>query len=188
MSSVWMDGAGRGLARHWGWIVLRGVAAILFGVLALALPGPTLAAMTLLWGAWALADGVLALASAWRARDRAGRQWPLVAVGVLGILVGAFTVAWPGATALSLLLLIAAWAIVTGVLQVVAAIRLRKVIDNELWLGLSGLLSVAFGVLMVLNPAAGAVAVAWTIGAFAVAFGAALVMLGLRLRRAASAG
>jgi uncharacterized membrane protein HdeD (DUF308 family) len=175
------------LARNWGWIALRGAAAILFGVLAFAWPGITLVVLTLFWGAYALLDGVLALVGAFRMKDEGKPIWPLVLVGVLGIAAGILAFMWPGMTALILLIFIAAWAIVTGVLQIVAAIRIRKVIDNEWLLILSGALSVAFGALMVWSPGAGALAVVWVIAAYAIFFGILLVALGFRLRGLARA-
>ena len=170
------------LARSWGWIVLRGVAAILFGVLAFAWPNLTLTVLVIFWGAYALSDGLLALIAAFRIRDGGRPMWPLVVVGVLGIAAGVLTFMWPGMTALILLSFIAAWALITGIFQVVAAIRLRKMISNEWLLALSGLLSIAFGALMIARPGAGAVAVIWIIGWYAILFGLVHVMLGFRLR------
>lgn len=166
----------------WGWILFRGVVAVLFGLLALSIPGLTLVTLTLLWGGYALAEGVLTLIAAFRLRDRGKPLWPLVLVGLLGIAAGLITLIWPGITALTLLALIAAWAIAIGVFQIIAAVRLRQVIENEWWLGLSGLLSLAFGVLMVLNPGAGALAVIWLIGGYAIVFGLLLIALAWRLR------
>jgi len=170
------------LGRNWGWIVLRGVAAVLFGVLALARPGITLAALVFMWGAYAIVDGVLAMVAAWRGRRDGGPLWSLFVVGALGIAAGVVTYRAPGLTALVLLLVIASWAIGVGVLQIVAAIRLRKEIEGEWALGLSGVLSAAFGILAVLHPGAGALAVLWMIGGYAVAFGVLLIALGVRLR------
>lgn len=170
------------LARNWGWIVLRGVAAILFGVLSFAWPSITLAALVLLFGVYALADGLLALVAAFKIRDGGKPMWSLLVVGLLGITAGIFTFAWPGMTALVLLAFIASWALITGFFQILAAIRLRAVITNEWLLGLSGLLSIGFGVLMLARPGAGALAVIWIIAWYAIFFGATLVMLGFRLK------
>ena len=170
------------LGRNWGLIVLRGTAAVLFGVLALARPGITLAALVFMWGAYAIADGVLAMVAAWRIRGHGRPLWSLFVVGALGIAAGVVTYRWPGLTALVLLMVIASWAIGVGVLQVVAAIRLRKEIAGEWALGLSGALSVAFGIMAVLHPGAGALAVLWMIGGYAVGFGVLLIALGFRLR------
>ena len=176
-NTMWSD-----LGRNWGWIVVRGIAAVIFGVLALVLPGVTLAALVLLWGAYALADGIIALIAAFRIRDRGKPFWALLVVGILGIAAGILTFIWPGMTALVLLAFIAAWSLVMGIFQIIAAVRLRKSIENEWLLGLSGLLSIIFGVLMLINPGAGALAVIWVIGAYAVLFGVLLIALGIKLR------
>ena len=170
------------LGRNWSWVVLRGVAAVLFGVLAFAWPGITLAALVIVWGAYAFADGILALVAAYRVRDQGKPFWSLVIVGLLGIAAGIVTFIWPGMTALLLLMFIAAWALVMGIFQIVAAIRLRKEIRNEWLLGLSGVLSVLFGIIMFVQPGAGALAVIWVIAAYAVVFGILLIWLGLRLK------
>jgi len=171
------------LGRNWGWVVLRGVAAVLFGILAFAWPGITLAALVIVWGAYALADGILALVAAYRVRDQGKPFWSLVIVGLLGIAAGIVTFIWPGMTALVLLMFIAAWAVVMGIFQIIAAIRLRKEIKNEWLLGLSGVLSVLFGVIMFVQPGAGALAVIWVIAAYAIVFGILLIWLGLRLKK-----
>lgn len=171
------------LGQHWKWIALRGVAAVIFGLVAIAWPAIALAVLVLVWGAYAFVDGVFTLLAAARMRESGRPIWPLVLVGLLGVVAGLVAFFWPALTALGLLMLIAAWALVTGVLQIIAAIRLRKALANEWWLGLSGALSVLFGVLMIANPGAGAVAVAWVIGAYAVFFGVMLVLLALRLRK-----
>ena len=170
------------LGPRWGWIALRGVAAIVFGLLAFVLPGITLAVLTLLWGAYAFIDGVFALIAAFRLRDGGRRMWSLLAVGVLGVVIGVLTFVWPAITALSLLLLIAAWAIATGVFEIAAAIRLRKEIDNEWLLILSGVASVVFGALLIVWPASGALALIWMIASFAILFGVLLVALAFRIR------
>ncbi|MEE9103865.1 HdeD family acid-resistance protein [Pseudomonas nitroreducens] len=171
------------LGQHWKWIALRGVAAVIFGVLAIAWPAIALAVLVLVWGAYAFVDGVFTLLAAARMRESGRPIWPLVLVGLLGVGAGLVAFFWPALTALGLLMLIAAWALVIGVLQIIAAIRLRRALANEWWLGLSGALSVLFGVMMIANPGAGAVAVAWVIGAYAVFFGVMLVLLALRLRK-----
>jgi uncharacterized membrane protein HdeD (DUF308 family) len=170
------------LGQQWGWIVLRGVLAVLFGVMAVTWPGVTLAALVIVWGAYALADGIFALAGAWQVRDQGKPFWALILVGLIGIAAGVLTFMWPGMTALALLMVIAAWACVMGVFQIVAAIRLRKLIEGEWLLGLSGLLSVLFGVLMVASPGAGALAMLAMIAAYAIVFGVLLIVLGLRLK------
>lgn len=170
------------LKRNWGWIVVRGVAAVIFGVLAFMWPAMTLAVLLLFWGAYALIDGVLAVVAAFRVRDRGKPFWALLIVGVLGVAAGILTFFWPGITALVLLTFIAVWALVMGIFQIVAAIRLRKVIENEWLMALSGVLSVIFGALMLWSPGAGALAVVWIIASYAIIFGILLIALGFRLR------
>jgi uncharacterized membrane protein HdeD (DUF308 family) len=141
----------------------------------------TLVTLIVFYGAFALADGVLAIAAAITGGVPAPRWWLAVA-GLLGIAVGLMTFAWPGLTALALLMFIAAWAIVTGVMQIVGAIKLRKEIDDEWWLVAGGVLSVLFGLGMVIFPGAGALALVVVIAAYAIAYGVMLVMFSLRLR------
>lgn len=183
ISQSLQDGVLQDLKRNWGWIVARGVVAVLFGVLAFIWPAVTLAVLVLLWGAYALADGVLALLAAVRVRDHGKPFWALLIVGVLGIIAGILTFFWPGMTTLVLLVFIAAWALAMGISQIAAAIRLRKAIQNEWLLALSGVLSVIFGVLMLWSPGAGALAVVWVIASYAIVFGVLLIALGFRLKR-----
>jgi len=150
---------------------------VLFAIVTFALPGVTLAVLVLAYGAFALADGVLAVVAGVR-----GRWWGLLLAGMLGIAAGGVTLLWPSLTALALLYLIAAWAVVTGILQLVAAVQLRGEIANEWLLGLIGVASVIFGVLLVVNPGAGALSVLWLIGAFAFAYGVLLLTLAFRIR------
>jgi uncharacterized membrane protein HdeD (DUF308 family) len=175
--AMWND-----LSRNWGWMVVRGIAAVCFGVLALLVPGVTLAVLVLMWGAYALVDGIFSLLAAIRIRDRGRPFWALLAVGVLGIFAGIATFAWPGITAIVLLTFIAVWALVTGILEIVAAIRLRKSIENEWLLGFSGVVSVLFGLLLIAHPGAGALGVLWIIGAYAIVFGVLQIAHGFNLR------
>ncbi len=170
------------LAEHWWAITIRGVAAVVFGVLISLAPGIGLMALVILFGAYAIVDGVFNVVAAVRhAREHQRWGWLLFS-GVISILAGVLTFLWPGISAFALLLLIAAWAIVAGIGQIVAAVRLRKEIKGEFLLILGGVLSVAFGVLAFLFPAAGALAVVIWIGAFEIVFGALLVALSLKLR------
>jgi uncharacterized membrane protein HdeD (DUF308 family) len=169
------------LARNWWVVLLRGLAGIIFGVLTFIWPELSFAALVLLFGAYAFADGVLALITAVRQRGN-DRWWLLVLHGILGMAIGVATVLWPGITALALLYLIAAWALVTGALEIAAAIRLRKVITGEWLLALAGVASVALGILLVLFPGPGAFALVIWIGAYALVAGVLLVMLAIRLR------
>lgn len=164
-------------------MVARGGAlAIAFGLLAWTWPGLTVVALVILWGAYALADGVISLVTAFQWRDSGKPLWMWILVGIAGIAAGVLTFIAPAITAIVLLMFIAAWAVIIGVLQIVVAIRLRREIDNEWLLGLSGLASVVFGVLMLLRPGAGAVAVVWIIGLYSVLFGVLLLMLAFRLK------
>src|SRR5947207_8781156 len=170
------------LAENWWALVIRGVAGVVFGIAALVWPPGAVAALVLLFGAYALVDGIFNLIAAFRA-PREGKRWGWLAFsGVTGIATGLIAFFFPGITALALVLLVASWSVVTGVAEIVAAVRLRKQIRHEwLWI-LSGLLSVAFGVLLFLLPAAGAVALAVWIGAYMLVFGALLIAFGIRLR------
>lgn len=170
------------LARNWWVILLRGVLALIFGVLTFVWPGITLAVLVALYGAFALVDGVLAIVAAIRGGAPAPRWW-LALVGVFGIAAGVLTVLWPQITAVVLLMFIAAWAIAMGVMQIVGAIKLRNEIEGEWLLIASGVLSVLFGVMLVAWPGAGALAMVLVIGAFAIMFGILMIGFSLRLRK-----
>jgi uncharacterized membrane protein HdeD (DUF308 family) len=170
------------LAKNWWALVLRGVAGIVFGILAFVMPVVTLAALLLLFGAYALVDGIFNIVAAATGGRGARPWWALLLAGLAGIGAGLVTFVMPGLTALALAYLIGIWAIVTGVLEIVAAVRLRKEIRNEWLLGLSGALAVAFGALLLFAPGAGALAMVLWIGAYALVYGALLVFLGFRLR------
>ena len=170
------------LAKNWWLLLLRGIAAIIFGLLAFAWPGLTLLTLILFYGAFALVDGVLAIAAAITG-GVPGSRWWLAIVGLLGIAAGLLTFLTPGLTALVLLFFIAGWAIVTGVFEIIGAIKLRKEIDNEWLLILGGIISVLFGVGMMLAPGAGALALVWVIGAYSVVMGVIFVALAFRLRK-----
>jgi uncharacterized membrane protein HdeD (DUF308 family) len=169
------------LARNWWMLLLRGICALLFGIAAFAWPGLTLVTLVLLYGAFAFVDGALALAAAIMGGAPAPRWW-LAITGLLGIAAGLATWFWPGLTALVLLYFIAFWAIATGIMQIVGAVRLRKAIDNEWFLIAAGALSVLFGVLLVVQPGTGALAVIFTIGVFAILYGVLMIAFALRLR------
>jgi uncharacterized membrane protein HdeD (DUF308 family) len=166
----------------WWALVLRGLAAIAFGVLAFLLPHITLTALVFLWGAYALVDGILAIAAGVKSHAENKRWWVLLLEGLLSVTAGVLAFAIPGITALVLLILIAAWAIVTGAFEIGAAIQLRKYITGEWLLALAGVASVLFGFALLLNPNAGAIAVVWLIGAYAIVFGILLAVLGFRLK------
>ncbi|MDB6112999.1 MAG: hypothetical protein JWR69_4749 [Pedosphaera sp.] len=171
------------LTRNWWLLALRGVAAILFGVIAFIWPGITLIGLTFLFGAYALVNGVLAFWAAYNAPKGYPRFGGLIFEGVLSVAAGVLAFIWPGLTALSLLIIIGVWAIINGAIEIAAAIRLRKVIANEWWLVLAGIVSVLFGLLILARPGAGALALVWWIGTFAIIFGALLIGLSFRMRR-----
>ena len=162
---------------------MRGLVAIVFALLTWAQPGVSLAALVLVFGIYVLADGLLGVWSAIAKRRDNRHWWLLLLWGLVGIVVGVMTFIMPGITGLVLLMYIAAWAVITGVLQIVAAIRLRKEIKGEWLMILSGLVSVAFGVLLFLQPGAGALAVAWIIAAYAFIFGVLMVLLAFKVRK-----
>lgn len=172
------------ISGYWRSVALRGVLAMIVGVTALIWPAATLGVLVLLFGAYALVDGlVMAGTALFGGASAAGRRAWLLLAGVAGIAAGLVTLAWPGITALALLWLIAAWAIVTGVMEFVAAVSLRRELANKWLLGLGGIVSVAFGVSLAVRPAQGALAVIWLIGLFVTVLGTTLVALAVRLRR-----
>jgi uncharacterized membrane protein HdeD (DUF308 family) len=170
------------LSRYWWMMVVRGVIWILFGVFVIAQPALSLVTLTLLFGIFALADGIGNVVSAIGGRREHENWWVLLFAGLCGIGVGVLTFFAPGVTALALLFYVAVWAIATGLLELVAAIRLRKEIEGEFWLGLSGLVSIAFGVFLMARPGEGALSVLWLIGGYGVALGVILIALAVRVR------
>jgi uncharacterized membrane protein HdeD (DUF308 family) len=167
------------LTANWWALALRGLAAVLFGLLTFFLPGITLVTLVLLFGAYALVDGLFTVIAFFRV---ASHQWALLIEGVIGIITGVLTFAWPAITAIVLLYVIAFWAILTGILEIIAGIRVRKVVANEWLLLVMGVLSFLFGVLILFAPGAGALAIVLWIGAYALVFGIFLLALAFRLR------
>ena len=155
---------------------------MIFGLLALFWPGLVLPVLVILFGAYALVDGVFAVVAAVSGRAGRGMRWLVLLEGIAGIAIGIISILWPGITALALLYFIAAWAIITGIFEVIAAVELRREITNEWFLIISGALSVVFGLLLLLFPGAGALALIWLIGAYAVLFGVLLIALAFQLR------
>ncbi len=170
------------LSKNWWVLLLRGLAAIVFGILAWLLPGITLATLILLFGAYALVDGVLGVWHAIAGRKVHEDWWVLLLWGLVGIGVGILTFFAPGVTALALLFYIAVWAIAVGILQIVVAIRIRREIKGEWLLILEGLLSVLFGVLLMAWPGTGILTLLWLLATYAIIFGVLLVMLAFRAR------
>src|SRR5574339_450652 len=172
----------RSLSQNWWLLVLRGVLGILFGIAAFVWPGITLLTLIILFGVYAIVDGAVAVGTGLSRTKDSPRWWTFLVEGLLSIGAGVVALIWPGVTTLVLIYIIAGWAIFTGILEIVATIRLRHEITNEWMLALGGLISVALGVLLFFQPAAGSLAIVWTIASYAVIFGVLLVVLGFRLR------
>jgi len=170
-------------ARNWWLFLLRGIAALVFGALSLIWPGISLLTLILFFGAYALADGVFALAAAIFGRGNTKVRWWLMLVGVLGIAIGIGTFVWPGLTALTLLYFIAGWVVATGVLQIIGAIELRNVIEDEWWLIVDGALAALFGIFLFIMPGAGALALIWLIAMFAIAYGILMVGFAFKVKK-----
>ena len=162
--------------------MIRGILGIVVGLMTFLWPGITLMALVFLFAGYALVDGAVSLAGAVHAAQAHERWGALLIEGLLGIGAAVITILWPAITALSLVLVIAAWAILTGIAEVVAAVRLRRYISGEWLLALSGIASIVFGVLMAAVPLAGALVIAIWFGAYALVFGVMLMVLGFRLR------
>jgi len=177
-----LENLGSLLRRNWWLMLLRGLAAIGFGILVIAKPQISLQVLVYMFGIYVLVEGILGVAVAIQGRNEIDSWGVLLLWGLLGVAVGILAFLKPDLTALALLFYIAAWAIATGVLQILAAIRLRKIIKNEWWLVLGGLASVVFGALLMASPGAGALVVLWLIAAYAVLFGVVLVILAFRVR------
>ena len=170
------------MTQNWWAIALRGLVAILFGIAAFMWPGITLWMLVALFGAYALVDGIFAIIESFRRDVVRERWWALLIEGIVGVAIGVLTFIWPGLTAMGLLFLIAFWAIVTGVFEIITAIRLRHEIRGEWMMALIGILSIALGFLMVAFPLAGALSVVLMIGAFVFAMGVLMIALGFKLR------
>ena len=171
-----------GIARLWWAFLVRGILGIAFGVVLVLFPSIGLVAVIALFAAWAIIGGVSALIGTWQGRGH--RDWWLTLLeGIAGIVAGLVAILLPGLAALGLLFVIAFWAIVTGVLQIWFAIRMRDQIRGELWLALSGVIAVLFGILLVIFPGGGILSVLLLAGLFSIAFGIAMSVLGFRLRR-----
>jgi uncharacterized membrane protein HdeD (DUF308 family) len=175
------------LANSWWSLMIRGLVAVLVGLVTFAWPGITLSALVLLFGAYALIDGIVGITGALRASKAHERWGALLIEGIAGVIAAIVTIVWPAITALTLVYVIAAWAVITGVFEIVAAVQLRKYITGEWLLGLSGVASVVFGILLMAVPLAGALVIALWVGVYAFIFGILLIGLGFRLRHWAKA-
>lgn len=167
------------LTRNWWLVALRGALAVIFGIVTLAWPGMTLLALIFLWGCYALVDGVSSIALGAAVR---GHRWSNVLIGVVGVLAGVVAIVLPGETAVVLLVIIAVWAVVAGVVQVIAGIALRRAMPHAWFLIVTGALTLILGVVLLFNPGAGALALVTTIGVFALIWGVSLILLAFRLR------
>ena len=170
------------LARNWWLLALRGIIGILFGIGAFVWPGATLAALVIVFGAYVFVDGIFAVVAGIGMRRQLSLWWLVLLEGVAGIILGLLTFRSPDTTALVLLTLIAAWSIVSGIFEIATAVQLRKLIANEWLMILSGVVSIIFGILLIAQPGAGAIAIVWLLGAYALLFGILTLMLALRLR------
>jgi uncharacterized membrane protein HdeD (DUF308 family) len=175
------------LAKHWWVFLLRGIFGVVFGILAFTMPAITLASLVIVWGAYAFADGVIALWAAITGKADDEHRWLVGLQGLIGVVAGVITFLMPAVTGLGLLMVIAAWSLAVGVLQIVFAVRLRKEITGEFWLGLSGLISILFAFFVIARPGEGALAIIWIIGSYAIIFGIILIAFAFRVRGAAKA-
>ena len=177
----------RVLAENWWLLLLRGICAVIFGILTFVWPGLSLLTLVILFGVYSLMDGFIALIAAVLGRHKSTPLWWLIITGLISVAAGIVTFAYPQVTGLVLVIFIGAWALAHGVFEIIGAIRLRKELDNEWLLIAAGLLSVIFGLAILINPGAGALALVWLIGAYAIAFGLPMIWLAFRLRKQAGA-
>ena len=180
-TSVDTDALNHSLAQNWWVMALRGVLAIVFGIMALAMPVSTLISLILVFAAYMLVDGIFAIVASLRAARHSKRWGALFFGGIVNIITGVLAAAWPGITALVFVVMTAAWSIISGSAMLVAAVRLKRD-HGRWWLALGGLASIAFGIILVLAPLAGAVVLTWWIGIYAFVFGIAMLVLAFRLR------
>jgi uncharacterized membrane protein HdeD (DUF308 family) len=171
------------LFRYWWVLLVRGTLAILFGVLAFAWPGITLTTLVFLFGAYVFVNGAFLILNALGSRKEKEDWWLLLIEGLLGIVIGVMTAFAPGITGLALLLYIAVWALAVGILEIIAAIRLRKVVTGEWWLAVGGVISVIFALLLMRFPTAGALGLVWLIASYACVFGAIMIVLGFKVHK-----
>lgn len=172
----------RTLSQNWWTFLIRGVIAILFGIAAIVWPSLTVSTLVFVFGAYVLIDGVFAIIDGFSGRSENSHWWVEILIGLAGIVIGIWAMLFPGLTAIGLMYFIAAWWLVTGALQIIFAIRVRKEIMNEWLLILTGALSVILGIAFMLFPGSGAVSLIWVIGIYAIFFGAILVILAFRLK------
>ncbi|MEV1241973.1 HdeD family acid-resistance protein [Nonomuraea sp. NPDC050022] len=173
------------IARNWWLVLIRGILAVIFGILALIWPAITLLVLVVFFGSYAIVSGLVSVFSAFR-HGTDSRVW-LIISGILGILAGIIAFVWPGKTALVLLFVIAFWAILSGASEIVAGVQMRKVIENEWMLIIGGILSIVFGVLLLVWPGAGLLTLVWLVGIFAILYGIAMIVLSFEVKKFAHA-
>lgn len=169
------------LSAHWGWLIARGLAAIIFGVLAIAMPRLTVLTLALVWGAYAIVDGAFALI--YGARGGGKRRWTYIIIGLIGVIAGLVAFFWPGETAIILVMIIGFWAFFTGIFEIIYAIQYRHAIAHPWAVGISGLLSAVVGFVFAMFPGAGALSLIWVIAAYAILYGILMIVAGFQLRR-----
>ncbi|WP_109697325.1 HdeD family acid-resistance protein [Chitinophaga deserti] len=171
------------LSKYWGLVVFRGVMAIVFAILAFLWPALTLSVLVIFLGAYFLVDGIFSIIHGFQIMKKDESWWTFLLIGLMGIIAGGIMLFMPGVTAVFLVTLVAIWAVVTGLLEIIVAIRLRKEITGEWMLILAGILSVVFGILIFMQPLAGVVVLAWYLGFYALLLGIFLLSVGFRLRK-----
>jgi uncharacterized membrane protein HdeD (DUF308 family) len=170
-----------GLSAHWGWLIARGLAAIVFGILAFAMPGLTVLTLAIVWGAYAIVDGVFAMSYGFRGKGT--RRWAYVVIGLIGVIAGLVAFFWPNETALVLVLIIGFWMLGIGIFEIVYAIQFRRAIAHPWAVGISGLLSALVGLFIIVFPGAGALSLIWVIAAYAILYGILMIVAAFQLRR-----
>ncbi len=170
------------LTRNWWALALRGVVAIVFAIIAFALPGLTLEVFVLVFAVYAIVDGVFAIIAGMRAAEHHERSWPFFLEGLLDVAAGVIIVLWPGLSLLALVIFVGVWAVMTGIALLIAAFGLRR-LHGEWLLIVNGIASLLLGIFFLISPIAGVLVLAWWIGAYALLFGVLLIALSLRLRR-----
>lgn len=170
------------LARYWWSFYARGIIALLIGLIAIFLPEITLGILAILIGAFFLVDGIFSIAVSFGSKSSGERWWIFVVEGIVGVAIGVLTFFWPRVTIMALVLLVSAWAFITGVLEIIASVKLRKLIENEWLLTLTGIISILFALALLISPETGAVVLVWLLGLYAVFFGILLIFLGRKLK------
>lgn len=177
----------QGVRSHWWVMLVRGILAILFGIIALLAPGIALLAFIFVFAAYAILDGIAAIAASFQARSTLGNWWVLLLEGIVGLIIGILAFVWPGETALVLLYLVAIWALITGFMEIGSAFLLPGSAGQHWGLGLAGLLSVIFGIILIVRPGAGLLAILWFVGIYAIVFGVSLIVYAFQVRSRALA-